>query len=512
MSIPPPDPARPEAAIDHGRLEDAAAACRAALEAGAAALRLRPDLPGRIGCDSDHPLAGGHLGGDGVPLRDLDDLRVLLAGVPLDRVELRLSADATAPWLVALCAALAEERGIAPARLRGSCGNDPVGACAAPDAPPWPEHALARPGADLLIWSAQHMPLWQPAVIMSDRPAWRGLPPAQRTARPLFAALRLLREAARRSKPAQWGALAAAIRFSPLPAPAGPQLARLWAAICLERHGARIDPENVFQFIPGDAFEKTQRHDDRPLPRDGAVMAELARLETGEAQLIQFFGWGETRSDGAVRPALANSAPRLRNDVAGPARAGRDGNAAQKALLALREAAKREINVMGPTIACAKAGVTCGEWARALRAAGAEPVQAPRPGAPRPQLLVGALGLSAPAPMTLPPEFAPVAKRIGSRLRPADVVSATLRDRPRGLLLTISANCDAGLFPELREMLCSEGLGSLPIFIAGPGDETLSKSLIDAGAAAVFDAGRICSPEFSATVRRLIEKNRPAAE
>jgi (2R)-ethylmalonyl-CoA mutase len=48
-------------------------------------------------------------------------------------------------------------------------------------------------------------------------------------------------------------------------------------------------------------------------------------------------------------------------------RASRDGAAVDEALAALREAAKTDTNLMLPTLACARAGVTTGEWAGALR-------------------------------------------------------------------------------------------------------------------------------------------------
>ena len=48
-------------------------------------------------------------------------------------------------------------------------------------------------------------------------------------------------------------------------------------------------------------------------------------------------------------------------------RAGRDGQAADSALTELRRVAHSSENIMAATIACARAGVTTGEWAKALR-------------------------------------------------------------------------------------------------------------------------------------------------
>ncbi|MDP9436130.1 MAG: protein meaA [Actinomycetota bacterium] len=48
-------------------------------------------------------------------------------------------------------------------------------------------------------------------------------------------------------------------------------------------------------------------------------------------------------------------------------RAGRDAAAVDEALRGLRDAAKTEVNLMATTLDCARAGVTTGEWAGALR-------------------------------------------------------------------------------------------------------------------------------------------------
>ena len=64
-----------------------------------------------------------------------------------------------------------------------------------------------------------------------------------------------------------------------------------------------------------------------------------------------------------VDPAVEAAAIKRLNEW----KAQRDTAAADAALVELRDAAKREVNLMPATLACARAGVTTGEWAAALR-------------------------------------------------------------------------------------------------------------------------------------------------
>ena len=70
------------------------------------------DLPTQLGYDPDHPLARGEVGKVGVPVSHLGDMRALMEGIPLETMNTSMTINATAPWLLALYIALAEERGI----------------------------------------------------------------------------------------------------------------------------------------------------------------------------------------------------------------------------------------------------------------------------------------------------------------------------------------------------------------------------------------------------------------
>ena len=97
---------------------------RTNLARGQTGLSVAFDLPTQTGYDPDHPLAKGEVGKVGVPIAHLGDMRALFEGIPLDRMNTSMTINATAPWLLALYVACAEERGIARGALSGTTQND----------------------------------------------------------------------------------------------------------------------------------------------------------------------------------------------------------------------------------------------------------------------------------------------------------------------------------------------------------------------------------------------------
>src|SRR5688572_32160285 len=71
------------------------------LARGVTGLSVAFDLPTQIGYDSDHPLANGEVGRAGVAIDSIEDMAVLLEGIPLDRVSTSMTINATAIILLA---------------------------------------------------------------------------------------------------------------------------------------------------------------------------------------------------------------------------------------------------------------------------------------------------------------------------------------------------------------------------------------------------------------------------
>src|SRR5262244_795151 len=94
------------------------------LEQGQTGLSVAFDLPTQMGYDSDHPLARGEVGKVGVAIATIEDMRILTDGLPLDRVSISMTINATAAILLALTLAVARERGLDWKDLSGTVQND----------------------------------------------------------------------------------------------------------------------------------------------------------------------------------------------------------------------------------------------------------------------------------------------------------------------------------------------------------------------------------------------------
>jgi methylmalonyl-CoA mutase N-terminal domain/subunit len=135
------------------------------LAAGQTGLSVAFDLPTQMGIDSDSPRAHGEVGRVGVAIDSVEDLAVLLDGVPLDRVSTSMTINATASTLLAMYIVVAEERGLARAALSGTIQNDILKEYIARGTyvyPPKPSLALI---AETFRFCAAEVPNWNPISI-----------------------------------------------------------------------------------------------------------------------------------------------------------------------------------------------------------------------------------------------------------------------------------------------------------------------------------------------------------
>jgi methylmalonyl-CoA mutase N-terminal domain/subunit len=130
------------------------------LEAGQTGLSCAFDLPTQMGYDSDHPRAEGEVGKVGVAIDSIEDMRVLLDGLPLDRVTTSMTINATAAILLLLYQLVAEERGIDPSRLGGTIQNDILKEYVARGTYIYPPRASMRLVTDTFAYCAEHLPSW----------------------------------------------------------------------------------------------------------------------------------------------------------------------------------------------------------------------------------------------------------------------------------------------------------------------------------------------------------------
>ncbi len=137
------------------------------LAKGQTGLSVAFDLPTQTGYDSDHILARGEVGKVGVPICHLGDMRQLFKDIPLDRMNTSMTINATAPWLLALYIALAEEQDIDPSCLRGTVQNDIIKEYLSRGTYICPPEPSLRLVADLASYCYQHLPNWNPMNVCS---------------------------------------------------------------------------------------------------------------------------------------------------------------------------------------------------------------------------------------------------------------------------------------------------------------------------------------------------------
>src|SRR5690606_39044895 len=128
------------------------------LEQGTTGLSVAFDLPTQIGYDSDHPMARGEVGRVGVAIDSIADMRRLFDSIRLDRVTTSMTINATAPILLALFVAVAEESGVPRAALGGTVQNDLLKEYAARGTWICPPAASMKVTPDVIEFCSREMP------------------------------------------------------------------------------------------------------------------------------------------------------------------------------------------------------------------------------------------------------------------------------------------------------------------------------------------------------------------
>jgi methylmalonyl-CoA mutase N-terminal domain/subunit len=143
-----------------GTAEQTNARFRSLLEAGQTGLSVAFDLPTQMGLDSDDPLARGEVGKVGVAIDSIEDMRVLFADIPLDKVTTSMTINATAPILLLLYQLVAEEHGAPRDKIRGTVQNDILKEYIARGTYIYPVLPSMRLVTDLLGYAAKELPNW----------------------------------------------------------------------------------------------------------------------------------------------------------------------------------------------------------------------------------------------------------------------------------------------------------------------------------------------------------------
>jgi len=608
---------------------------RTNLARGQTGLSVAFDLPTQTGYDSDHELARGEVGKVGVPVAHLGDMRTLFDQIPLDKMNTSMTINATAPWLLALYVAVADEQGAARADLSGTVQNDIVKEYLSRGTyvfPPAPSMRLIR---DVITWTYTEVPRWNPTNVCSYHLQEAGATPAQELAYALSTAqavLDMVRESGH-VPDADFARVVGRISFF---VNAGIKFVtelckmraftELWDEICRERYGVEDEKYRRFRYgVQVNSLGLTEQQPENNVYRILLEMLAVVLSKNARARAVQLPAWNEAlglprpwdqqwslrlqqivaletdllefddifsgspeiaaRTEelkslardemvtidglgGAIAAVemgymkeqlVASNARRIAAIESGEQivvgvnaftesapsplvgsddggflttdpdaetdqvarlqawRESRDQQRVDETLAELRSAVAEERNIMEPSVACAKAGVTTGEWSDCLRATFGE-YRAPT-------------GVSATASSNAPDaasdevraEVSALSSRLGRRLKvlvgkpgldghsngaeqiavkardsgmdvvyagirltPAEIVASARAEDVHMIGLSILSGSHMALVGEVIEQLKSAELSHIPVVVGGIIPEDDAKTLTDMGVARVY--------------------------
>ena len=172
------------------------------LQKGQTGLSVAFDLPTQTGYDPDDELARGEVGKVGVPVSHRGDMAALMDGIPLDEMNTSMTINATAAWLLALYIVAAEEQGVEQEQLQGTTQNDIVKEFLARGTYAFGPAPSLRLIADMIAYTVEHVPKWNPINICSYHLQEAGATPVQEIAYSMSNAIAVL-DAVRERVPAE---------------------------------------------------------------------------------------------------------------------------------------------------------------------------------------------------------------------------------------------------------------------------------------------------------------------
>jgi len=162
------------------------------LEKGQTGLSVAFDLPTQTGYDPDDELARGEVGKVGVPVSHRGDMQALMHGIPLGEMNTSMTINATAAWLLALYIVAAEEQGVPQEQLQGTTQNDIIKEFLARGTYAFPPAPSMRLIADMVAYTVEHVPRWNPINICSYHLQEAGATPVQEIAYAISNAIAVL--------------------------------------------------------------------------------------------------------------------------------------------------------------------------------------------------------------------------------------------------------------------------------------------------------------------------------
>ncbi|HEY5944033.1 MAG TPA: methylmalonyl-CoA mutase family protein, partial [Kofleriaceae bacterium] len=294
------------------------------LAAGQTGLSIAFDLPTQCGYDADHALARPEVGKVGVPIASLDDMHALFDGIPIEQMNTSMTINGTAMWLLALYVALARERGVPEAGLRGTTQNDIVKEYLARGTYIFPpEHSL-RLVAETYEYCVDRLPEWNPSNVCSYHLQEAGATPVQELAFALATAIAVLDtvKASGAVAPGAFGEVVGRISFF---VNAGLRFitevckmrafTELWDEITHDRYGVRDPRLRRFRYgVQVNSLGLTEQQPENNVYRILLEMLAVTLSKDARARAVQLPAWNEAL--GLPRPWDQQWSLRLQQIVA----------------------------------------------------------------------------------------------------------------------------------------------------------------------------------------------------
>ncbi|HSZ74334.1 MAG TPA: methylmalonyl-CoA mutase [Rhizomicrobium sp.] len=138
--------------------EESNAFYRKNLAAGQMGLSVAFDLATHRGYDSDHPRVMGDVGKAGVAIDSVEDMKILFAGIPLDKMSVSMTMNGAVIPIMANFIVAGEEQGVAPEKLSGTIQNDILKEFMVRNTYIYPPTPSMRIVADIIEYTAKRMP------------------------------------------------------------------------------------------------------------------------------------------------------------------------------------------------------------------------------------------------------------------------------------------------------------------------------------------------------------------
>jgi ethylmalonyl-CoA mutase len=271
------------------------------LAKGQTGLSVAFDLPTQTGYDPDDELSRGEVGKVGVSIAHKGDMHTLLDGIPLDEMNTSMTINATAAWLLALYMTVAEENGVDRHSLQGTTQNDIIKEFLSRGTYAFPPEPSMRLIADMIAFTVDEVPRWNPINICSYHLQEAGATPVQEIAYSLSTAQAVLDRVRTRvpdeTFPRVFGRISffvnAGIRFVEEHAKVR-AMGQLWEELGRTRYG--VDDERLLRFRYGVQVNSLGLTEAQPENNIIRIVLEALAVTMGRearARALQLPAWNE---------------------------------------------------------------------------------------------------------------------------------------------------------------------------------------------------------------------------